>query len=91
MMSEMRDRPWLYWSPATRETVRLELSKLADEVEMDADEMSWAEYPVTRQRYEDVARGLRDLRDVIVGNVEYDEVEVDGPVGPPAMGEESAP
>lgn len=81
-MGVMFQQPWNYWSKATCETVRLELAKLAAEVEMDASEMSWADYPVTRQRYEDVVRALRDLIDVIQG---------EGHEEPVGMGEEAAP
>lgn len=73
--------PWNYWSAATRETVRLELAKLADEIEMDAAEMSWSEYPVTRQRLEDTMRAMRDLLDLVEGGMGE-------AVG---MGEEAAP
>ena len=83
-IENMLSKPWNYWSPSTCETVRLELVKLADEVEMDAQEMSWADYPVTRQRYEDVVRALRDLIELVHGR----DAEADEAV---EMGAEAAP
>lgn len=66
-MSDVKSTPWAYWSPETREWVRMVL-RLEQRRVLDASrELPWSEFPVLRQRFEDRLRALVDVEDVVSG------------------------
>lgn len=80
-MNDLKMTPWAYWSPETREWVRMVLRLEQRRVLSASTELSWADFPVLRQRAEDRLRALADLEQVVAG---LDD-------GTVAMGDEVAP
>lgn len=66
-MNDVKTTPWAYWSPETREWVRMVLRLEQRRITEASRELSWAEFPILRQRFEDRMRALVDIDDVVSG------------------------
>lgn len=79
-MSTVKE-PWTYWSPETREWVRMVLRLEQSRVATASRELPWSEFPVLRQRAEDRLRALADVEAVVAG-LDDGTVPMGGEVAP---------